>query len=452
MREPDLAGYNIQRADEAGELHALDFTRLNTQPIRGTDYQDRNVGGAESYTYYVTAVDQEGNESAPSELVTVTPGTIVVWLPKVQGIQGQEVRVPINARNASGISPTGGIDISVAYDRSFIEYVDPTSIRVERTAVTSELIYLAYAPEQETADGYVVNITCLMDEGDPLVGMGHLFDVFFKLRDDAPEGECSVVNITDVSFYDPTPAPLDVEISNTPEDMVDLICVSSGCNAGDLNSDGDVDSADVIIALQIAVELVEPDACQRVAGDINGDERIDSADALMIQRLAVGMDINPPQPGEKLWGRELPLKSILKNGEGKTVELDSEPVVPGQTVTIPLTIDDAEGLSGFDLEVSFPSDKAVVSLVDVDAGDLSDIFQEEIQEGDGYVQISMSSQTTLGEEAAQGGSLVELTFEVTEKRPGRRGPAHQHERRGSQGRLRRELRLVCGRRESRRYS
>ncbi|HQH13481.1 MAG TPA: dockerin type I repeat-containing protein, partial [Candidatus Sumerlaeota bacterium] len=93
-----------------------------------------------------------------------------------------------------------------------------------------------------------------------------------------------------MKFYDTVPARLPVDYSDTG-----LLCISIECMQGDLNGDQVVDSADVILALKIAVGLITPTDCQMQSGDINGDGVIDSADALMIQRLSVGLPINPPQ-------------------------------------------------------------------------------------------------------------------------------------------------------------
>ena len=57
---------------------------------------------------------------------------------------------------------------------------------------------------------------------------------------------------------------------------------------GDLNHDGNVTSADVVIALQIAAGSRPCDAAMLAAADVSGDDRVTSLDALMILQAAVG--------------------------------------------------------------------------------------------------------------------------------------------------------------------
>ncbi len=64
--EADLAGYNVYRWERRTSPE-----KINTQLVRTPIYRDRNVECGQSYSYRVTAVDLAGNESLPSETVTV---------------------------------------------------------------------------------------------------------------------------------------------------------------------------------------------------------------------------------------------------------------------------------------------------------------------------------------------------------------------------------------------
>lgn len=64
--EPDLAGYNIYRRET--ENHA---ERLNPELLRSPLSRDTALMPDRRYTYWVTAVDLSGNESAPSSEVRV---------------------------------------------------------------------------------------------------------------------------------------------------------------------------------------------------------------------------------------------------------------------------------------------------------------------------------------------------------------------------------------------
>jgi hypothetical protein len=69
--EPDIAGYNIYRSTDPN-LSKDQWTKLNAEPLDKTTFQDEKVESGTRYYYYVTAVDQAGNGSAPSEVVSET--------------------------------------------------------------------------------------------------------------------------------------------------------------------------------------------------------------------------------------------------------------------------------------------------------------------------------------------------------------------------------------------
>jgi predicted small lipoprotein YifL len=60
----DFAGFHVYRRDEGGE-----FRRITEQPLPTPEYVDTGLAAGQTYGYRVTAVDQAGNESAPSSEV-----------------------------------------------------------------------------------------------------------------------------------------------------------------------------------------------------------------------------------------------------------------------------------------------------------------------------------------------------------------------------------------------
>jgi len=63
--EPDLKGYRVYRSAAGGPWSAI------ASDLENPAYSDRSIQAATRFTYRVTAVDQNGNESAPSETVEV---------------------------------------------------------------------------------------------------------------------------------------------------------------------------------------------------------------------------------------------------------------------------------------------------------------------------------------------------------------------------------------------
>ncbi|MGH9966959.1 MAG: fibronectin type III domain-containing protein [Pyrinomonadaceae bacterium] len=69
--EADVAGYNIYRSTDP-DLPKERWTKLTPSLLTRTTFQDENVESGKRYYYYLTAVDQAGNVSAPSEVISET--------------------------------------------------------------------------------------------------------------------------------------------------------------------------------------------------------------------------------------------------------------------------------------------------------------------------------------------------------------------------------------------
>lgn len=69
--EADVAGYNIYRSTDP-DLPKEKWNKLNADLLTRTTFQDEKVESGRKYYYYLTAVDQAGNVSQPSEVVSET--------------------------------------------------------------------------------------------------------------------------------------------------------------------------------------------------------------------------------------------------------------------------------------------------------------------------------------------------------------------------------------------
>ncbi|MDX6612907.1 MAG: hypothetical protein QOD75_2093 [Blastocatellia bacterium] len=69
--EADVAGYNIFRTTDPAVAKDL-WIKLTKTLLTRTTFQDENVETGKKYYYYLTAVDNAGNTSAPSEVVSET--------------------------------------------------------------------------------------------------------------------------------------------------------------------------------------------------------------------------------------------------------------------------------------------------------------------------------------------------------------------------------------------
>jgi len=69
--ESDVAGYNIYRSTDP-DLPKDRWTQLNTSLLTKTTFQDEKVESGKKYYYYLTAVDEVGNVSPPSDVISET--------------------------------------------------------------------------------------------------------------------------------------------------------------------------------------------------------------------------------------------------------------------------------------------------------------------------------------------------------------------------------------------
>lgn len=69
--EADIAGYNIYRSTDP-DLPRDKWDKLNQTLLTRTTFQDEKVESGKRYYYYLTALDQAGNVSEPSEVVSET--------------------------------------------------------------------------------------------------------------------------------------------------------------------------------------------------------------------------------------------------------------------------------------------------------------------------------------------------------------------------------------------
>lgn len=67
--EPDVAGYEIHRSTDP-DLPKERWTKVTPAPLTKTTFLDENVESGMRYYYYIKAIDQAGNVSPPSDVVS----------------------------------------------------------------------------------------------------------------------------------------------------------------------------------------------------------------------------------------------------------------------------------------------------------------------------------------------------------------------------------------------
>lgn len=291
-----------------------------------------------------------------------------------------EILIPINVSSTAAISPAG-MHIEVSYDP---EFLNPDTVQVRPTAITGKMSFL---PNTEEAGRIIITTMGAMG-GIGLKGQGHFFDIYAQIQPDVTPNTTSKITLDKVRFYNSSAQRQCVEVQPTAT----LRAGGDGL-LGDLNGDGETDIGDALWALRIAVGLESSAANSVVTGDLNGDGRINSADAVLLQRLAADFDYVNPPPAQGEVSDPLLLANIFKDSVPVSVRVDDELATLDQEFDVAVRVDNAQGLSGYDVTLSF--DDEVLEVVDVRKGTVASTYPQEWEVTGNLLRISMGRRDAL---------------------------------------------------------
>jgi hypothetical protein len=193
-----------------------------------------------------------GNQSENPSGYTIE-GT-VLSMENGQGSAGQTVQLPIRILNAENI---GNMDISLSFDSSVLSASSLTT-----GAITSDSLFV------HNIDDGIINISLVDDAG--ISGNGSIAVITFDVI--GLEGDASSL-VLSVDANDVNGAEVDMEIMNALFSVEDEDALK-----GDVNGDGKINSADALLALKMAVGIIEED----LIADMNDDGTVTSIDAAEI--------------------------------------------------------------------------------------------------------------------------------------------------------------------------
>lgn len=127
--------------------------------------------------------------------------------------------------------------------------------------------------------------------------------------------------------------------------------VKQNCVKGDVNGDGKIRSDDAILTLRISTGIINPSSQQSCAADMNNDNKVRADDAILILR--------------KVTGLAAPNRKVVRMIKLKMGEVYG---VLGQSITVPVIIEDADILGGGDISISYDSSILKAVSVSPDSG------------------------------------------------------------------------------------
>jgi Tol biopolymer transport system component len=179
---------------------------------------------------------------------------------------------------------------------------------------------------------------------------------------------------------------------------------------GDPNGDGEVNVQDVVRTVNIALEVPPPPTdAEFAAADVNEDGRVDVRDVIIIQNIILG-----PHGGGG--GEMLSLHGKASaRGIGPVVATGKPPAPGAKKIGVPVLIDSAQGVAGFNFDLAY--DSKALSPVEVRAGALISGKPDWLVNGNlakNPLRVLAFSSQSLAL-SGKGGTLVEVVFAETGK-------------------------------------
>jgi len=342
-----------------------------------------------TYYHYLKPIDTYGNEGHSSDVASVVFGQLKLSIPDARGKTGEEVRLPINIANADDLSICG-LDICITYDQTVL-----SAKKIERTPLST-----AYAWAYNLETPGIAKAHIATSEAESLYGGGSLFYLIFDVIGEDSATSTLDFQVSETSLYDCGENHTPVLVSLDLSDM-GMFTVSDNYILGDLNGDAKVDSADVIMTLNISVGNTDPTKEQENAGDVSGDGRVRTNDAALILRIAADLPLTPEPSETRENGSSS--KSSLVN-----VTIPDISISENGTMWIPIEVDDASKVVGAEIVLNYDSD--IVTATDVQASTLTkDFSMESNLSQPGQVRIAISAGE--GREPLEGDiSLIQVQF------------------------------------------
>jgi len=269
-----------------------------------------------------------------------------------------------------------GGDVEITYDPSIVTVGDVSSANLLSTMPGMNLVVNTNMPGKITIG--------IAGTAGIASGSGALVNIQLIIGSSAQSGTQTVLAISSAEMYSESGANIPVNSQNG------VVQITQGVVIGDVNADGKVRSNDAILTLRIATGLMTPTSAELWAADKNGDGRVRSNDAILILREAAGLTA--------------PVKGVIAGAAGRVaVSLAEAHGVAGESITVPVKVDNSAGLAGGDISITY--DSTVLRAVDVSCD--SDVMLASNVSTPGVVSIAFASTDGLSRE-----TLAHIRFDI----------------------------------------
>lgn len=391
--EPHLAGYNVYRsATPDGPFEGpLNGTDLLTDPLFVDDLTKGLPGTTESF-YFVESVGLGGQTSEPSMIIAILIGFRPFFVPDRSAGPGDRVRFPIASLNTDGIEE---MTATLTYPSALLNYVG-----VELPPLTSG--------NQLTVDPNNPNVVYIhfrRTESLPIAGEGSLVDLIFDVDVAAATGMIETLTM-EVTYIENGFSLLSYSESR--------FRVGRTFQLGNADLIGDVTQEDVLLVRRSALGRTTFKSDVLDIADINSDGVVDMADVILIQRLRDGLSLTPGgSPRKSAPKGPAPTYSI--------VAATGSYASPGAMTTVGIALDfpssvkgaTSEGIAGLAFTLLYDpllSTVDSIATTPLAAGfELSILGESYFRINEpGVIRLAMSS---TGNQAAQDGVWLNVNFQ-----------------------------------------
>ena len=242
---------------------------------------------------------------------TPPPSVAEIALDDVYGLFDDLVTMPVSVTLAPALrgdaSRLAGIDLELAWDPT---YASLENVRL--AGATSDWL-VQFNAQSGSADiaAAGTNSVSIPAGSDEII-------LLLDFRTTTTEGYAPV-QITSSRLFDLDQAPI------THQTVDGAIYVN--CDKGNPVQDGEINSADAIRTLLIAMNLVSPDMIEFCRADVNEDGMVDVSDAVLVLQAAVGLiDPTPPRlesatPGLYLRAGDAPGEVLMYYSEATGLDV-----------------------------------------------------------------------------------------------------------------------------------
>jgi len=296
-------------------------------------------------------------------------GARTLGITSVETLPNTKVNVHLNISDAKDMASG---DILIEYDPKVL-----TIGEVKGTALLSDMLLAVNKDELGK-----IRLAMAGTKGLPS-GSGALVDIELIITNVQP-GTQTTLKISSAKIYSELGASIPISLGDG------IITIKFLGIKGDVNNDGVVKSNDAMLALRISAGLMVPDEYQKWAADMNGDGVVRSNDAMLILRKAAGLSA--------------PNRDIIASSDRIiNINLSEAYGVSGESITVPIIVDNIDILSSGDISISY--DSSVLRVVGV-SSEQSMLLESNINNS-GIVRISFA-----GTDKLVGNEIAKVKFDV----------------------------------------